>query len=220
MRVDIFGDHLLVIHELQTLTISLHDQESENLRILSRTNAVYRNHHKAQQREGIAHVHCWMAKHSAAVYNCSLERGHQGSTHNGHHQEGGSQGGIGEGDLFQCRSVDGGEHKAHEETDAHQAVESGLAYYEDGTQAAQGGSNAKDGEEPAAIHIFHQEGAHKAAREEQAHGHYVVVLCRGLADAQVVGILDDEGPDHNLSGHIEHLGNDAFAIDLVVKQAI
>lgn len=161
-----------------------------------------------------------MPQHSAAVDNCSLERGHQGSTHNGHHQEGCSQGGIAQGYLFQCRSVDGGEHKAHKEADAHQTEESGLAYYEDGTQAAQGGSNAKDGEEPAAVHILHQEGAHKASREEQAHGGYVVVLCGGLADTQIVGILDDKGPDHNLCGHIEHLGDDAFAIDLVVKQAI
>ena len=161
-----------------------------------------------------------MPQHSAAVDNCALKRGHQGSTHNSHHQEGGSQGGIAQRDFFQCRSVDGGEHEAHEETDAHQTEESGLAYYEDGTQAAQGGSNAKYRQQPAAIHILHQEGAHKASREEEAHGHDVVVLCRGLADAQIVGILDDEGPDHDLCGHIEHLGDYSFAIDLVVKQAI
>ena len=76
-----------------------------------------------------------MAQDGALVNDGALERGHEGSTHNGHHQEGGSQGGIGEGDLFQCRAVDGGEHKAHEETDAHKTVKSGLAHDEDGSQA-------------------------------------------------------------------------------------
>ena len=159
-----------------------------------------------------------MAHDRTQVYDGALQRRHQRAAHNGHHQERGSQGGVAAVHLLQRNTVDGGEHQRHKETHSYQAVEARLANDEDGPQRAEGGPNPEDGEHLAGIQIFHQHGGKETAHQEQAHSHDVVDLRGGLVDAQVVGILDDEGPGHNLGGHVEELGEYTFAVYLVVPE--
>ena len=159
-----------------------------------------------------------MPGHRTQVDDHSLERGHDGAAHDGHHQEGGAEGGVLRGHVFQGDSVDGGEHEAHEEADAHKAEESRLAHDADGAKGAEGRADAEKAQHLAGVEILHEHGGDEAAAEEEHHCHDVVGLGRGLVDAEVVGVLDNEGPDHNLRGHVEELGEHAFAVDTVVPE--
>ena len=159
-----------------------------------------------------------MPGHRAEVDDHTLERRHDGAAHDGHHEEGRAQGGVLRSHVFQGYSVDGGEHEAHEEADAHKAVKSNLAHYAYGAKGAEGRADAEEAQHLAGVEILHEHGGDEAAAEEEHHCHDVVGLSRGLVDAEVVGVLDDEGPHHNLRGHIEELGEHAFAVDTVVPE--
>ena len=99
---------------------------------------------------------------------------------------------------MQGDAVDGGEHQRHEEADAYQRVESCHAHDADGSQRTDSCPAPEDGQQFATVHILHQQRGDEAATEEQSHCRDVVHLCRSLVHAQVVGIVDDECPHHDL----------------------
>ena len=159
-----------------------------------------------------------MAPHRLEVDDHALQGRHQRPTHDRHHEEGGSQGGIQTIHMLQGDAIDRGEHQRHEETDAHQTVEPWHAHDEDGAYRAQCCPTAEDGEQYVGVDVFHQERRYEAATEEERHRHDVIHLGRRLVDAQVVGIVDDEGPHHDLRSHVKHLCHHALAIDRIVPQ--
>lgn len=180
--------------------------------------AVKTDDDETDQRQAVRQIHRRMPGHRAQVDDHSLERGHDGAAHDGHHKEGRTQGGVLRGHVFQGYSVNGGEHEAHEEADAHKAEEPGLAHDADGAKGAEGRADTEEAQHLAGVEVLHEHGGDEAAAEEEHHRHDIVGLGRGLVDAEVVGVLDNEGPHHNLSGHIEELGEHAFAVDAVVPE--
>ena len=89
---------------------------------------------EAEQGQDEAAVDSRMTHDGATVDNHTLQRRHQCSTHDSHHEEGCTKVGVLGGDVLQRDTVDGGEHQAHEEADAHEAVEAGHADDEDGAK--------------------------------------------------------------------------------------
>ena len=80
------------------------------------------------------------------------------------------------------------------------------------------GPDGESGEQTARIDISHQSGGDEPAAQEERHGDDVVSLGGSLVDSEVVRVLDDEGPRHDLRGHIEHLGKHALPVYLVMPQ--
>ena len=69
-------------------------------------------------------------------------------------------------------------------------------------------------------HIPHQEGAHKTADNENAHGHNVVLLgeyfsflfSHSLAHEIAGSVVNNKSPAHDLGAHIEKLGHNPFPV--------
>ena len=173
---------------------------------------------EAEQRQHERDVDGGVAEDDLLVDDGALQWRHERSAHDGHDEEGRPEGGVLRVYVLKGNAVDGREHERHEEADAHEAVEPHDAHDADGPYGAECRAEGKDGEQHAGVDIAHEEGGDEAAGEEEGHGHDVVCLCRGLVDAQVVGILYDECPCHDLCSHVEHLCHHALAVDGVVPE--
>ena len=89
---------------------------------------------------------------------------------------------------------------------------------EDGSGRAQHGTAGKHDEQLAWTDLAHQQGAGETAYHKQTHGNHVKILTLRLAEAKVFGIVDDEGPHHDLCTDIEYLCHDTEDVLLVAKQ--
>ena len=85
----------------------------------------------------------------AEVDDVALQGGHHSAAHNGHDEEGGTEGGVLCLDILEGYAVDGGEHETHEATDADEAVESAHALDEDGAQTGNSSADAEEHKEAA-----------------------------------------------------------------------
>lgn len=65
---------------------------------------------EAEEGEDEAEVDCCHGTYAAKVDDHGLERGHKGSAHDGHHEEGGAERGIAGVDAVEGYAVDGREH--------------------------------------------------------------------------------------------------------------
>lgn len=180
--------------------------------------AVAGDDQEADQRQDERGVDGGQETDRAEVDDHALERGHQRTAYDGHDQESRAERRVLVVDILQGDAVDGREHQGHEETDGDEAVQSRHAHDEDGPQRGEGGPDAEDSQQLARIDVLHQEGADETAAEEHRHREDIVPLGRGLVDAEVVGVLDDEGPYHDLRGDIEDLGQDTFPIHRILPQ--
>ena len=184
--------------------------------------AVPRDENETQKRQDVAEIHAGQAAddvfHAAGIDNRALQRRKNRTAHDGHDEEGRTERRILGRDVFKRDAVDGREHERHEKTDGNQAVKSRHAVDEDCAQCRTRRTHTEARQQQSAIKVTHQERRNKTCRKEEAHGHDVVVLGRCLAHAQTLGILDDEGPDHNLRCDVEDLRQHALAIDRIVPQ--
>ena len=64
------------------------------------------------QNEG--NINCRPAKDDLLVDEMALQRGHQRTAYDGHHQEGGTERGVFGIDILQRYTIDGREHDGHE----------------------------------------------------------------------------------------------------------
>ena len=178
------------------------------------------NHDDEEADEGqhVGDIHGGMAEDGLLVDDHALKWRHERSADNRHDEEGGTERSVLTINVFEGDAVNCREHQRHEETDADEAIQTEHSDDGNGSERTHGGSNCKDRQQHARIHIAHEEGRDEAAAQKQRHGDDVVHLRRGLVDAEVVGVLDDEGPRHNLGGDIEHLRDDTLAINAVFPQ--
>ena len=161
-----------------------------------------------------------MVHHGAEVNDRTLKGGHNGATYDGHYEECCAERSVLCFYVFKGDAVNGGEHERHERRNAYKAIKTGHAYEDYCTRCAEHGADAEDGEQATRVDVLHQEGRDKATAKEHAHGENVVVLCRSLVDAKVVGVLDDERPYHNLCRNVEHLCHNSLTINRVMPQAL
>jgi hypothetical protein len=110
---------------------------------------------KAQQRQNERRIDGRKAKDALLVDNQALQRRHERTAHDGHHQEGRTQRGILVVNILKRDTIDSGEHERHEETNAHQAIEAYHANNTDSTERAEGSTTAKDSKQHAAVDKFH-----------------------------------------------------------------
>ena len=154
------------------------------------------------------------------VYHHALKWRQDGTTHNGFDQEGCAQAGIVRIYIVESQAVNGWKHERHKRADAYQAIETGHADYAYGAKRAHSCPYGKGGKQHAGSGIAHEERGNKPSGQEKAHGQDVICLCRGLVDAQIIGILDDERPHHDLCCHVEHLRQHALTIYGVVPKVL
>ena len=98
--------------------------------LLIRTEAVEGDDDEADERQDERYVDGRMIGDGVLVDNHSLQRWHQSSANNRHHQEGSTQMRVLRIDILQSDTVNGGEHQRHEETDANERIQSQLTYDE------------------------------------------------------------------------------------------
>ena len=183
------------------------------------TVAVERHDEEADKRQYERNVHRRQSEQRTLVDNAALQGRHERAAHNCHDEECGSERSVLRIDVFEGDAVNGGEHERHENADSHEAVESAHADDENRAQRGERRSDAEAGKQHVRIDVLHQEGADEAAAQEHRHGDDVVVLGGGFVDAEIVGVLYDERPDHDLRGDVEHLRQYAFAVDFVFPEA-
>ena len=181
--------------------------------------AVHRYEAEAQERQAEGNIHGGPTDNGAKVDNHALQRRHQGSAHDGHNEEGCTKCGVFSFHIFQCYTIDGREHDGHKEADKNQAVKTCLAIDANGSKGKGCRTDAKNHEQTSGIDVAHDECANEAAAEVQRHSCDIEDLRCSLVDAKTVGILDDEGPTHNLSCHIEDLCQHTVAICGVKPEA-
>ena len=174
---------------------------------------------EADEGENEGDVDGGPAEDDLLIDEVTLQGGHQCSADNGHDEEGGTEGGVLRAYVLEGNAVDAGEHDGHEEANADEAVEAHHAFDADGAEGADRRPDAEKHEQTTLVDPLHDVGAHEAAGQRQRHGQDVPALGGSLVDAEVVGILDDEGPHHDLGGDIEHLSQHAIAVSAVVPEA-
>ena len=148
----------------------------------------------------------------------SLQRRHERTAHDGHHQEGSAEVRILRVDILERDAIDAGEHDTHKQTDHHQRIQAPHTLDADGAEREDAGADAEDSEQLTRVHPLHAIRAQESSYEVERHGADIKHLCLGLVDAQMVGILYDERPHHDLRGHIAHLRKHALAVDTVVPE--
>ena len=159
-----------------------------------------------------------MTHNHLLVNHPSLQRRHQRTTHDRHHQEGGAEVGILRVHILQRNTIDAGEHDTHKKTDGHQRIQAPHTLDADSTERADAGTDAEDGQQLTCVHPLHTIRAQESSCQVQRHGADIKHLSLGLVDTQVVGILYDEGPYHDLCGHITHLCKHTLTVDIVVPE--
>ena len=169
--------------------------------LLIGTIAVDGDADEADEGEDEGEVDGRPAEDDLLVNEMSLEGGHQGSTHDGHDEEGGSEGGVLSLYVLEGNTVDAGEHDRHEEADTHQRVQAQHSFDADGTEGADRSTDAEDHQQATLVNPFHDVSANETTRQRERHRQDVPALGSGLIDAKVVGILNDKGPNHDLGCH-------------------
>ena len=180
--------------------------------------SVHDDEQEADQGEDEGHVDGGHAEDDLLVDEVALERWHECAADDGHDEEGCAEVGVLRVHVLEGDAVDAGEHDGHEEADGDEGVEAAHAFDADGAEGADGGSDAEDGQELAGVDVAHDVGAEEAAEQVHRHGDDVVHLCGGLVDAEVVGVLDDVGPHHDLGADVADLCEDSLAVDGVVPE--
>lgn len=173
------------------------------------------DHDEADQGEHERDVDGRHGGYGLHVDDHALERRHERTAHDCHDEECSSERGVAFLHVFEGYAVDAREHDGHEGAGCDETDEPSESYYGDGADYAERRQDAEDGKQTRGGNPFHGVGAEEAEGEEHAHGADVIVLGRGLGDAEVVGILDYESPDHDLSGHIENLADHPEAVAFV-----
>ena len=133
--------------------------------LLKSTVAVDGDEDEADEGEDKGEVDGRPAEDDLLVNEMSLQRRHQGSTHDGHDEECGTEGSVLSLHVLEGNTVDTGEHDGHEEADAHQRVQAQHAFDADGTERADRSTNAENHQQAALVNPFHNVSANETARQ-------------------------------------------------------